>query len=61
LLLGVLSRWWARVGARRRTAVIGKRLTEAVAKVADERIVVPVDAVLDRHRQTREQLDRAAA
>lgn len=60
LLLGVVSRWWARIGARRRTAAIGKRLTEAVAKVADERIAIPVDEVLDRHRETREQLDRAA-
>ena len=60
LLLGVVSRWWARIGARRRTAAIGKRLTGAVAKVADERIVIPVDEVLDRHRETREHLDRAA-
>lgn len=60
LLLGVVSRWWARIGASRRTALIRKRLTEAVAKVADERIVSPVDEVLDRHRETREQLDRAA-
>ena len=60
LLLGVVSRWWARIGARRRTAAIGKRLTEAVAKVADERIAIPVDEVLDRHCETREQLDRAA-
>ncbi|HKX65795.1 MAG TPA: GTPase [Intrasporangium sp.] len=60
LLLGVVSRWWARIGARRRTAMIGKRLTEAVANVADERIIVPVDEVLDRHRETRQHLDRAA-
>lgn len=60
LLLGVVSRWWARIGARRRTAMIGKRLTEAVAKVADERIVIPIVEVLDRHRETRQHLDRAA-
>jgi len=60
LLLGVVSRWWARIGARRRTAMIGKRLTEAVAKVADERIVIPILEVLDRHRETRQHLDRAA-
>jgi hypothetical protein len=60
ILLGVLSRWWARVGARHRKAVIGRRLTESVAVVAEERIRVTVAAVLDRHRETRERLDAAA-
>ncbi|MFM6848222.1 MAG: GTPase [Terrabacter sp.] len=58
--LGVLSRFWARVGARRRRAVVGKRLSESVAAVADEHILVPVDEVLARHRETREHLDAAA-
>ncbi|AXG12963.1 GTPase [Intrasporangium calvum] len=58
VLLGLLSRWWAKVGARRRKAVVGKRLFEAVAHVADERLLIPIDEVLDRHRQTREHLDR---
>ncbi len=61
LALGALSRWWARVGARRRRSTIGRRLTEAVARVADERILIPIDEVLVRHRETREQLDTAAA
>ena len=60
LWLGVLSRWWARIGARRRRAVVGRRLTDSVAAVADERILIPVDEVLARHRQTRQYLDVAA-
>ena len=58
--LGVLSRWWARIGARRRRAIVGERLTASVAAVADERILAPVSAVLARHRQTRAHLDVAA-
>jgi predicted GTPase len=61
LVLGGLSRWWARIGARRRRSTIGRRLTEAVATVADERVLIPIDEVLVRHRETREQLDAAAA
>ena len=58
--MGVLSRFWARVGARHRRAVVGRRLSESVAAVADEHILVPVDEVLARHRETREHLDAAA-
>ncbi|CAN7446385.1 50S ribosome-binding GTPase [Terrabacter sp. LjRoot27] len=58
--LGILSRWWARVGARHRRTVVGKRLTESVAAVADEHILIPVDEVLLRHRETREHLEAAA-
>ena len=58
--LGILSRWWARVGARHRRSVVGKRLTESVAAVADEHILIPVDEVLLRHRETREHLQAAA-
>ena len=58
--LGVLSRWWARIGARRRRTVIGRRLRKSVAAVAEERIVVPIDEVLVRHRETRQHLDVAA-
>jgi hypothetical protein len=57
--LGILSRWWARVGARHRRTVVGKRLTESVALVTDEHILVPVDEVLARHRETREHLEAA--
>ncbi len=58
--LGILARWWARVGARHRRTVVGRRLTESVAAVADEHILIPVDEVLLRHRQTREHLEAAA-
>jgi hypothetical protein len=58
--LGIVSRWWARVGARHRRTVVGKRLTESVAAVADEHILIPVDEVLLRHRETREHLEAAA-
>ena len=58
--LGVLSRWWARIGARRRRAVVGRRLTASVAAVAGERILAPVSEVLARHRETRSHLDVAA-
>lgn len=57
--LGVLSRWWARIGARHRRTVVAKRLTEAVATVADEHILIPVDEVLMRHRETRKHLEAA--
>ncbi|MDV3220834.1 dynamin family protein [Intrasporangium sp.] len=60
LLLGAVSRWWAQIGARRRKALIAKRLTAAVAEVADKRILGPIDEVLARHHETREHLDRAA-
>jgi GTP-binding protein EngB required for normal cell division len=58
--LGLLSRWWARIGARRRRAVVGDRLTASVAAVADERILAPVSEVLARHRETRQHLEVAA-
>jgi GTP-binding protein EngB required for normal cell division len=58
--LGLLSRWWARIGARRRRAVVSRRLTDSVAAVADERILAPVGEVLVRHRETRQHLDVAA-
>lgn len=57
--LGILSRWWARVGARHRRTVVGKRLTESVALVTDEHVLVPIDEVLGRHRETREHLGAA--
>lgn len=63
LLLGLglaaLARWLAQVGARRRGAQVRRKLTDAVAGVARERILGPVQAVLERHRATRESLDHA--
>jgi hypothetical protein len=57
--LAALARALGRRGARHRGRQIRRRLTEQVAAVATERIVAPVRAVLDRHRVTRESLDRA--
>lgn len=61
ILLGMLSRWWAKVGSRHRRTVIGKRLSEAVAAVTDERVIRPVTEVVERHRTTRRNLDEARA
>ncbi len=59
LLLAWLARAAARVGARRRRALVGGRLTDAVEVVATEQLVEPVQEVLHRHRRTRELLDEA--
>jgi predicted GTPase len=59
LLLAWLARTAARVGARRRTALVSRRLHDAVAVVATEQLVVPVQDVLGRHRRTRELLQDA--
>ncbi len=61
LLLAVLSRPFARIGARRRRQAVGKRLDAAIGGVAQERIVDPVQHVLTAHRTTREGLDAALA
>ncbi len=63
LLLGFLAALVTRsagiVGARYRARLVGKRLREAIRAVAAERVVAPVTEVLDRHRRTRELLERA--
>ncbi|MGN6752051.1 MAG: ABC transporter, partial [Intrasporangium sp.] len=61
IALGALSRWWAKVGSRHRRTVIGRRLSEAVAAVTDERVIRPIGEVLERHRTTRGNLDDARA
>jgi GTP-binding protein EngB required for normal cell division len=65
VLLGMvfagLARLLARIGARRRKRMITARLRTSIAAVTDERIVVPIAEVLERHRATREHLERAAA
>ena len=61
-LLGAgLARAAARVGARRRRTLVGKRLRIAIADVANDQLVEPVRTVLDRHRDTREHLEAARA
>ena len=61
LALAALARTLGRTGARRRGQRIRRRLTDQIAEVARERIVGPVRSVLERHRTTRESLDRAEA
>lgn len=60
LLLTVLAKAFARVGARRRRALIDERLDEAIEEVSYQQVRRPLIAVLDRHEKTREQLVRAA-
>ena len=60
LLLALLSRWFARIGARRRGRVMDRRLRESIDTVAQDRIVLPVERVLERHAATRTALQRAA-
>ncbi|MEO6020316.1 MAG: YfjP family GTPase [Knoellia sp.] len=60
LLLALVSRFLAGIGARRRGAVINGRLRESISTVADERILAPVTEVLERHRETRKHLEAAA-
>ena len=55
-LLSLLARAIGRVGGRRRKALVARRLRESVAGVARERLVAPVQEVLDRHRMTRDHL-----
>ena len=61
LLLALLSRWFARIGARRRGQLMDRRLRASIDTVAQERIVLPVERVLERHAATRTALERAAA
>ncbi|NHA67516.1 GTPase [Phycicoccus flavus] len=59
-LLAALSAWLARIGARRRGAVMDARLRSSIETVADDEILAPVRRVLDRHAATREALRHAA-
>ncbi len=49
LFLALVSRWLARIGARRRGRVMDKRLRASIDAVAEAEIVVPVELVLERH------------
>jgi len=59
-LMSRLSVAIGRVGARRRKRLVAARLHDSVAQVARDRLVAPVQDVLDRHRFTRESLDAAS-
>ena len=58
-LLSLLTGAMGRVGARRRKVLVAARLQDSVGQVARDRLVAPVQQVLDRHRMTREFLDAA--
>ncbi len=60
LILAALARLIARGGAVRRRAEIEKRMGTAISRVAKEHVREPVSAVLQRHKQTRQQLQAAA-
>ena len=61
LLLALVSRRLAGVGARRRARAVRKRAETAVADVADELILAPMQAELERRDRLRDLLERAAA
>lgn len=61
MLLALVARWLARIGARRRGRRIRTRLMAAVSLVAGERILTPVREVLERHAKARAHLDKARA
>ena len=60
VLLAGLARFLASVGGKRRARSMERRLRSSIEVVATETVVDPVRGVLDRHRRTRELLDRAA-
>jgi hypothetical protein len=58
-LLSLLTGAFGRVGGRRRKVLVAARLKDSVAKVVRDRLVTPVQQVVDRHRMTREYLETA--
>ena len=59
LLLAAISRWVARLGARKRASAVGKRLRRAIGEVGDAKVIEPVRAVLADHARTRSGIERA--
>jgi GTP-binding protein EngB required for normal cell division len=58
-LVSLITGTIGRGGARRRKILVADRLHDSVAQVARDRLVAPVQEVLDRHRRTREHLEVA--
>jgi GTP-binding protein EngB required for normal cell division len=58
-LISLLTAAMGRVAGRRRKALVTGRLRESVEQVARDRLIARVQDVLDRHRLTREHLDKA--
>ena len=57
LFLALVSRWLARIGARRRGRVMDKRLRASIDAVAEAEIIVPVELVLERHARDARRTD----
>ncbi|HEX7461327.1 MAG TPA: ABC transporter, partial [Dermatophilaceae bacterium] len=58
-LLSLVARAIGRIGAQRRKVLVEARLRDSVGTVVRDRLVAPVQQVLDRHRSTREHLEAA--
>jgi hypothetical protein len=58
-LVSLVARAIGRIGAQRRKVLVEARLRDSVGKVVRDRLVAPVQQVLDRHRLTREHLEAA--
>ena len=58
-LVSLMTGAIGRVGGRRRKVLVAARLHDSVAQVARDRLVAPVQEILDRHRMTREHLEAA--
>ena len=61
LLLAILARRLASIGARRRARAVRKRAEAAVSEVADDLVIAPMRTELERRDRLRELLDQAAA
>jgi len=59
LVMSLFTGALGRVGGKRRRRLVGARLHASVAQVVRDRLVGPVQEILDRHRMTRESLDAA--
>jgi hypothetical protein len=61
LLLASVARPLVAVGARRRAGVARRRLHERVREVADEEVLVPLEATRAEHDRFRAAVARAAS
>jgi hypothetical protein len=61
LLLALVSRWMAGVGARRSAARARRRLEERVRSVAEEAVIGPVQRELSAHTELCSAVARLAA
>lgn len=58
-LVSLLTGAFGRAGGKRRKELVAARLQDSVEQVARDRLVAPVQQVLERHRMTREYLETA--